>query len=65
MAEGGIDKGVARKAKQVEAKVFLTGVQGIVAEAYLGDVQGLGPEEAWRVVQKNALAWCAVESYEC
>ena len=48
----------------MEAEVFLTGVQGILADAYLGDILGLGPEEAWRVVQKSAPAWHAVESFE-
>ena len=48
----------------MEAEVFLIGVQGILVEAYLGDVLGLGLEEAWWVVQKSAPAWRAVESYE-
>ena len=64
LVEGGMDKGVARNAKQVEAEVFLTGVQGILAEAYLGDVLGLGPEEAWWGVQKCVPAWRAVRSCE-
>ena len=71
-----MDKGVVGKAKG-EAEVFLTGVRETVAEACLGDVLGmlavgyrvgvlgLGPEEAWWLVQKNTPAWRAVGSYEC
>ena len=64
LVDGEMAKGVAGKAKQVEAEVFLIGVLGILVEAYLGDVLGLGPEEAWWAVQKSAPAWRAVESYE-
>ena len=64
MVDGEMDE-VAGKAKQVEAKVYLTGGQGILAEAYLGGVLGLEPEEAWWVVWKSASAWRTVGSYEC
>ena len=77
LVEGGMEKGVAGKAKKVEAEVFLTSGQESLAEACLGDVLGilaadylagvlgLEPEEAWWQVQKNAPAWRAVRSYEC
>ena len=63
MVDEGMDE-VVGKAKQVEAEVYLTAGQGILAEAYLGGVLGLEPEEAWWATQKSAPAWHAVGSYE-
>ena len=59
-----MDKVAVGKAKQVEVEVYLTGGQGILAEAYLGGVLGLEPEEAWWAVQKSAPTWRTVGSYE-
>ena len=71
-----MDKGVAGKAKEVEAEVLLTSVQetlaevcledvlGMLAAGYLVGALGLELEEAWWQVQKNTSAWHAIGSYE-
>ena len=76
MAEEGMDERIAGMANGVGIEVLLTIAQetlagvwlgdvlGILAAGYLAGVLGLGPEKAWRLVQKNAPAWCAVGSYE-
>ena len=63
LVDGEMDE-VARKAKQVGAEVYLTGGQGILAEAYLGGVLGLEPKEAWWAAQNSTPAWHTIGSYE-
>ena len=63
-AEEGMDRRGAGKASWVGIEVLLIGVRETLAKVWLGDVLGLGPGKARRLMQEDAPAWCAVGSYE-